>query len=51
MIGGAGEQNYNKEIIQLVDIFFIINQEDYEEDKENNITQKWYSGFFGILNF
>ena len=41
MIGGVGEKTNNKEIIQLVDIFFIINQEDYEEDKENNITQKW----------
>ena len=40
MIGGAGEQNYNEEIIQLVDIFFIINQEDYEKGKENNITPK-----------
>ena len=49
--GGRGEaMKYNKEIIQLADIFLIIKKEDIEEDKENNLAKKWYSGFFGILN-
>ena len=46
IVGGGGAQNYSKEIIQLADIFFIIEHEGYEEDKENNITKKLYSGFF-----
>ena len=50
MLGGGGTESYNKEIIQLADIFFIIKHEYDEEEKGNNITKKWYSGFFGILN-
>ena len=50
MSGGEGTNRYTKEIMQLADIFFIIEKEFDDDIKEQNLTKKWYRGFIGILN-